>query len=79
MSVPLASFAFINSAFFGAYGHCLKWFRQNTQNTGHPNVQQIASAGFIATFPTVFIACPIDVVKITLQSQIEHGSSQHRT
>lgn len=72
MSWPLVSFGFMNSAFFGMYGHLLQLFGHNLRETAEPHFLQTFTAGFLATFPTVFLACPIDVVKVTLQSQIEH-------
>ena len=72
MSWPLVSFGFMNSAFFGMYGQLLQLFGHNLRETAEPHFLQTFTAGFLATFPTVFLACPIDVVKVTLQSQIEH-------
>lgn len=72
MSWPLASFAFVNSAYFGAYGHVLSWFEHHQRTQESPHRLQVFTAGLVATFPTGFIACPIDVIKVTLQAQIQH-------
>ncbi|KAL8620003.1 hypothetical protein ACOMHN_015285 [Nucella lapillus] len=72
MSWPLVSFGFMNSTFFGTYGQVLQTIGHNDRDTAEPHFMSTFTAGFLATFPTVFIATPIDVIKVTLQSQIEH-------
>ncbi|XP_076441759.1 solute carrier family 25 member 45-like isoform X2 [Babylonia areolata] len=70
MSWPLVSFGVMNSIFFGTYGGLLQHFSQNVPDSEQPHFQSTFCAGFLATFPTVFIATPIDVVKVTLQAQV---------
>ncbi|KAK7105094.1 solute carrier family 25 member 45-like [Littorina saxatilis] len=72
MSFPLVSFGFLNSTFFGMYGHILQMLGHNDRDTAEPHFMHTFAAGFLATLPTVFMATPIDVIKVTLQSQIEH-------
>lgn len=76
MSWPLMSYSFMNSIFFGAYGHLLQQFGHNKRECTEPLYLSVLAAACIATVPTVFIACPIDVIKVTMQSQIQHESPQ---
>ena len=72
MSWPLVSFGLMNSVFFGTYGHMLQTIGHDIHDTTQTHLLQIFGVGLLATAPTVFFACPIDVVKVTLQSQIKH-------
>ncbi|KAK7507016.1 hypothetical protein BaRGS_00001867 [Batillaria attramentaria] len=72
LSWPLMSYAFMNSIFFGCYGHVLQWFGHHERECEEPLHPQVFAAGCLATAPTVFISCPIDVIKVTMQAQIKH-------
>jgi hypothetical protein len=72
MSWPLAAFVILNSTFFGMYGHILQLMGHNEREEEKPQFFSTFAAGGLATIPTVLVACPMDVIKVTLQSQIDH-------
>jgi Mitochondrial carrier protein len=71
----------VNSVFFGVYGHALK-FVHPAGTDGHLSHAQhrqpdmnhyvgVAVAGGVAGCAQVIVSCPIDVVKVVLQSQLK--------
>ncbi|XP_013384827.1 solute carrier family 25 member 45 isoform X2 [Lingula anatina] len=76
LSFPLVSYGAINSVFFGVYGNSLRWLHPDT--TTQPSYRDIYIAGCIGGTAQLAIACPVDVVKVVLQSQIPHGNGSHQ-
>lgn len=79
LSWPLLSYSFMNSMFFGTYGRILQQFGHHEREGEAPIHPQVYAAGCLATLPTVFIACPVDVIKVTMQAQIEHENGNGHT
>ncbi|XP_013406148.1 solute carrier family 25 member 45-like isoform X3 [Lingula anatina] len=77
LSFPLVSYGAINSVFFGVYGNSLRWLHPDT--TTQPSYRDIYIAGCIGGTAQLAIACPVDVVKVVLQSQIPHGNEKTRS
>ncbi|KAK0059909.1 solute carrier family 25 member 45 [Biomphalaria pfeifferi] len=73
LSWPLFSYGYLNAVFFGCYGFLLKKFGC-TEDLTHkkPTYWIIGVTGALATLPQVVFTCPVDVVKVSLQSQIPH-------
>ncbi|CAH1797219.1 unnamed protein product [Owenia fusiformis] len=79
LAFPLASYGLLNSILFGVYGNSLRLMTPLAA-TGHveKSYRDIFMAGCIGGAAQLIPACPIDVVKITLQAQIaEHGKGNN--
>ena len=74
LSWPLLSYGVINSVFFGTYGWALKAQGSAETVDGKPQYGAIAVASAVANLPLQLIMCPVDVIKVTLQSQIPHSN-----
>ncbi|XP_064623859.1 solute carrier family 25 member 45-like isoform X2 [Lineus longissimus] len=75
LTFPLLSSSFINSIFFGVYGNTLNWLKQgNHEKKDTRHYFDVFVAGAVAGAATVIPACPIEVVKVMLQSQIKSVS-----
>ncbi|KAH9492909.1 hypothetical protein Btru_032586 [Bulinus truncatus] len=72
LSWPLFSYGYLNSIFFGCYGISSKTLNVSHDLTQKPRYLMIGIAAAIATWPQVIFSCPVDVVKVSLQSQIPH-------
>jgi len=78
MCFPVVSYGLVNSVFFGVYGHTLKYVvpyaadrDRRVQQIDSGRYLEIAVAGGVAGFAQVVVACPVDVVKVVLQSQLK--------
>ena len=71
MAFPLAAVGFQNSVFFGVYGNTIRWLSQEADGSGPkaPSYGAIFVAGSFAGAIQAFVASPIDLVKVKLQSQ----------
>ena len=72
MGFPLVSYGAINSVFFGVYGHTL---RHLVGEDGTATNRSIFIAGCLGGLAQLPVACPVDVVKVILQSQISKPGS----
>ncbi|BFZ11482.1 hypothetical protein BsWGS_14521 [Bradybaena similaris] len=68
MLFPVVSYAAINSTFFGVYGNTLRLLEPDY--TVRPTNSQVYLAGCVAGISQLLIACPVEVIKCTLQAQI---------
>ncbi|KAJ9591718.1 hypothetical protein L9F63_001746 [Diploptera punctata] len=80
MGFPLLAAGALNSVFFGVYGTCLRVLEKHNKSadTSH-NANKgfnIFLAGVVGGIATISVGCPVDLVKIQLQSQT--GSQGHR-
>ena len=75
MGFPLVSYGVVNSVFFGVYGNTLSYLSENTKA---PTNGHIFMSGCVAGAVQLVVACPVDVVKVVLQSQISHPSAGRR-
>ena len=63
-----------SSVFFGVYSQILKVLGTTIDKAhDHPDYLKVAIASGVAGLVMPIIACPIEVIKIVLQSQIPHG------
>ncbi|XP_041351166.1 solute carrier family 25 member 45-like [Gigantopelta aegis] len=74
LSWPLVSYGLISSVYFGVYGNTLSAMQrvQVVKSHSFKWYLQVATAGMMAGVVQVFIACPVEVIKVVLQSQIPH-------
>ena len=72
MGFPLVSYGVINSVFFGVYGHTL---RHLVGERGKATNRAIFISGCMGGLAQLVVACPVDVVKVILQSQISKPGS----
>ncbi len=70
MGFPLVSYGVINSVFFGVYGHTLRKMVGEGPNKATVSYRAIFLAGCAGGLAQLVVACPVDVVKVILQSQI---------
>ena len=81
LGFPLASYGVVNSVFFGVYGSTLKYFKGGAQRKS--KYHEVYMAGCMGGFMQLFLCCPVEVVKVVLQSQIPKSTgmyiSGHRT
>lgn len=76
MSWPVLSYGAVNSVFFGVYGNSLSLIQHySTRDSDKPCYWQIYLAGCIGGTAQLVLACPVDLIKVVLQSQIPHGST----
>ena len=81
MSYPLLSAGIMNSIFFGVYGNTLETIKKaryesEVENHNHkPSKLDIFLAGCVAGAAQLIVACPVDLVKIKLQTQNGHGGA----
>jgi hypothetical protein len=74
LAFPLWSYGFLNSIYFGVYGNTLRWLNEEQDDKKEKRYYlNIYVAGAVAGAAQVIPACPIEVIKVTLQSQIESG------
>ncbi len=72
LGFPLASYGIVNSVFFGVYGNTLRYLK-GSEPGRKPRHSEAFLAGCVGGFFQLFVACPVDVVKVVLQSQIKKG------
>jgi len=70
LGFPLASYGVINSIFFGVYGNTIQ---KLTSGLRKPTYSEVFAAGCVGGMAQLVVACPVDVVKVVLQSQIPAG------
>ncbi|KAK7506794.1 hypothetical protein BaRGS_00001645, partial [Batillaria attramentaria] len=70
MSFPLMSYALINSVFFGVYDYTLRTLYYGGPLSHMPFHSSVLVAGCVGGAAQLLVACPSDVVKVVLQSQI---------
>ena len=68
MAFPVSTYAVVNSAYFGVYGNSLKWLEPDKSK--EPTHMQVYLAGCVGGFAQLLLACPVEVCKCTMQSQI---------
>ncbi len=73
MGFPLVSYGAINSIFFGMYGTTLRHLMKDKSKATNTD---IFLAGCMGGLAQLSIACPVDVVKVILQSQISHPTGK---
>ena len=66
MAFPLGAVGFLNSIFFGVYGNSLRMFSEGGQD---PTYRAILMSGGLAGAVQAVPACPIELVKVKLQTQ----------
>ena len=68
LSIPIVSYGVISSTYFGVYGAAL---RQLREETGTANTYtHIALASGVAAGVCLVVGTPVDVIKVTMQSQV---------
>ena len=75
LGFPLASYGVVNSVFFGVYGNSLRYMKGSDQKRKSTN-QETFLAGCCGGVAQLVVACPVDVVKVVLQSQIDKTASK---
>ncbi|XP_064622688.1 solute carrier family 25 member 48-like [Lineus longissimus] len=80
LTMPLCSYAFFNSLYFGVYGQALKKIREWKGQT-ESTYLDIMMASLCGGLSTLIPSCPIEVIKCTLQAQVgnKHLASHHTT
>ncbi|ELU17194.1 hypothetical protein CAPTEDRAFT_133374, partial [Capitella teleta] len=73
MGFPLVSYGVVNSVFFGVYGQTLKFFKGADHERG-VTYTEVFLAGSMGGLVQISVACPVDLVKVVLQSQIPKGA-----
>ncbi|KAI8788580.1 solute carrier family 25 member 45, partial [Biomphalaria glabrata] len=68
MMFPFCSYGVVNSLLFGVYGKALDYLEPDM--TVKPSYFQVYTAGCMAGTAQLVLACPMEVVKCTLQAQI---------
>ncbi|KAK7088868.1 solute carrier family 25 member 45-like [Littorina saxatilis] len=68
LSYPLWTYAGVNAVIFGVYGTALRHLTHDRP----PGMLDVYLAGCAAGAAQLVIACPVDVIKCTLQAQIPH-------
>ncbi|XP_033735582.1 solute carrier family 25 member 45-like [Pecten maximus] len=76
LSWPMFSAGVINSVYFGVYGYTLKVLGGNKEENSTPPYLKILFAGCLGGVVQLIPACPAEVIKVVLQSQIPHGNLQ---
>ena len=72
LSWPLLSSSYLNAIFFGTYGLVLKKLDYLDDLTHKPSYWTLGFAAAVATAPQLLFSVPVEVIKVTLQSQIPH-------
>ncbi|XP_071080406.1 solute carrier family 25 member 45-like [Haliotis cracherodii] len=75
MSWPLLSYGVINSVFFGVYGNTLQFMQRMRNELDRASYADIYVAGCVGGAAQLVIACPVDLCKVILQSQIPHETT----
>lgn len=73
LSWPLFSYGYLNAVFFGSYGLLMKKFEYNDDLTHKPRYLMVGTIAALATIPQLAFSCPVEVIKVMLQSQIPHS------
>ena len=74
LSFPLASVAAVNAVYFGVYGNLVGRLQSASDGgSSSSNYATIYVAGCVAGFAQTVVACPSDLVKVVLQSQLNHN------
>ena len=79
LSFPLASVAGVNAVFFGVYGSALGRLRLDVDDVGGSlarRARYVYAAGCTAGLAQTLVACPSDLIKVVLQSQLHHARRQ---
>lgn len=86
MSFPLLSAGALNALFFGVYANTLRFLEQNTTCNENASTKErskqdkwntnVFAAGCVGGLFACFLACPIDLIKIQMQSQTGVSSSK---
>lgn len=79
MSFPLLSAGALNALFFGVYANTLRILELNNKNSSNEEssknsnedkwLTNVFAAGCVGGLFACFLACPIDLIKIQMQSQ----------
>ena len=82
LGFPLVSYGVVNSIFFGVYGNTLRQLSGVGGGGGggggrRPGYGHVFLAGCVAGSAQLVVACPVDVVKVVLQSQLGAGTSAY--
>ena len=76
LSFPLASVAVINAVYFGVYGSTLSRLQLTADGGGSlSKYAAVYSAGCVAGLTQTVVACPSDLVKVVLQSQLNRNGN----
>ncbi|KAK3597335.1 hypothetical protein CHS0354_034577 [Potamilus streckersoni] len=78
LSSPLMSYGIVNSIFFGVYGNVLKLLVGVHVRDEKPNLLNIGVAGAVGGAVQLLVACPAEVMKVMLQSQIPHKTGHKK-
>ena len=78
MGFPLVSYGVVNSVFFGVYGNELTYMK-GADRDRTMTYSEVFLAGCAGGFMQLFVACPVDVVKVVLQSQIKKTGGESYT
>ncbi|KAK2707674.1 solute carrier family 25 member 45-like [Artemia franciscana] len=75
MTFPIISNGVFNSIFFGVYASTLRLFHDSSPSSEKPSYTSVYLAGCIGGAAQLTVACPVDLIKIRLQSQTGLGSN----
>ena len=70
LGFPLVTSGIINSIFFGVYGNTIAYIKGEDRHR-KTRASDAFLAGCLGGFCQLVVACPVDVVKVVLQSQIK--------
>lgn len=73
MEYPILSAGAMNALFFGVYGASLRALNNSSHSEHIGKYTQIFLAGCAGGAAQLIIACPVDLVKIKLQTETGHG------
>lgn len=70
MSSPIYTAALVNATFFGVYGGTVKFMLETSGKpiNSIPDYGLVATAGMVAGTVQLLVCCPVDLVKIKLQT-----------
>ncbi|PSN34246.1 Solute carrier family 25 member 45 [Blattella germanica] len=84
MTFPFLTAGAMNSLFFGVYGMCLRSLEKNNRQESSEKTKykekesNIFIAGTIGGLAIISLGCPVDLIKIKLQSQTGTHGNSHR-
>eukprot|EP00095_Tigriopus_kingsejongensis_P008085 maker-scaffold1604_size34042-snap-gene-0.14 protein:Tk08085 transcript:maker-scaffold1604_size34042-snap-gene-0.14-mRNA-1 annotation:"hypothetical protein DAPPUDRAFT_214129" len=76
LSFPVLSAGALNSIFFGVYGFTINQIHPK-ERSDSPSMSSVFAAGIVGGFLQLSVACPVDLIKIKLQTQIGQSGGAH--
>jgi len=71
----------VNAVFFGVYGSALSRLRLDVDDVGSSltrHARYVYVAGCVAGLAQTVVACPSDLIKVVLQSQLHSAAGKRR-